>query len=89
MIHYGLPSPKAAIFYTLGLTSRKAAIWCADVCTELARSDQLLNWLSTLPEGEIEQWQTSEEVKREVKVLRRHLVQGALANPSANGDERP
>jgi len=49
MVHTGLPSPKAAMFYALGLRSREAAIRCAEHCPEPAESIWLARWLPTWP----------------------------------------
>ncbi|HQY93018.1 hypothetical protein [Caldilinea sp.] len=57
MVHFGLPSPKAAIFYALGLRSREAAIRCAEHCPEPAESLRLTSWLANLADDEVQRWQ--------------------------------
>ena len=66
MVHFGLPSPKAAIFYALGLRSREAAIRCAEHCPEPAESMRLTNWLANVADDETRRWQASGTVRREV-----------------------
>jgi hypothetical protein len=54
VVHFGLPSPKATMFYALGLRSRKAAVRCAGHCPELAESLRLTRWLTNLADDEIQ-----------------------------------
>ena len=74
MVHFGLPSPKAAIFYALGLRSREAAIRCAEHCPEPAESLRLTRWLANLADDEIQRWQVADIVRREVMAYRDHLT---------------
>ena len=73
-VHIGLPSPKAAIFYALGLRSREAAIRCAEHCPEPAESMRLTNWLANVADDEIQRWQASGTVRREVIAYCDHLT---------------
>ena len=73
MVHFGLPSPKAAIFYALGLRSREAAIRCAEHCPEPAESPRLMRWLANLANDEIQRWQVSDHVRQEVTAFRDSL----------------
>jgi len=73
MMHFGLPSPKAAIFYALGLRSREAAACCACNCAVLAESPELHQWLIGLPDEEITQWPTIDRVRQEIISFRDQL----------------
>ena len=74
MVHFGLSSPKAAMFYALGLRSREAAIRCAEHCPEPAESLWLTNWLANLADDEIQRWQGADIVRQEVMAFGDYLT---------------
>lgn len=78
MVHFGLPSPKAAMFYALGLRSREAAVCCAGNCTEPAQSPELHQWLINLPDDEIGQWQVTDRIRQEIVTFRDNLKLSGL-----------
>jgi len=78
MIHFGLPSPKAAMFYGLGLRSREAAVCCAGNCTEPAQSFKLYQWLINLTDEEIGRWQIAERIRQEIITFRDNLKPSGL-----------
>lgn len=73
MVHFGLPSPKAAVFYALGLRSREAATCCASNCAMLSESFELRQWLIGLSDDEITRWPTTDHVRREIISFRDQL----------------
>lgn len=79
--HFGLPSPKAAMFYALGLRSREAAMRCAEHYPEPAESLRLTRWLANLADDEIQRWQVTDIVRREVMAYR-NLLTAQMAHDS-------
>lgn len=73
MVHFGLPSPKAAMFYALGLRLREAAMRCAEHCPELAESLRLTHWVANLADDEIQRWPVADLVRQEVMTYRKSL----------------
>ena len=74
MVHFGLPSPKAAMFCALGVRSRETAIRCAEHCPEPVESLRLTHWVVNLADDEIQRWQLTDIVRREVIAYRDYLT---------------
>ncbi|HSN74567.1 MAG TPA: hypothetical protein VL334_05665, partial [Anaerolineae bacterium] len=73
MVHFGLSSPKAAMFYALGLRSREAAIACSLNCGELTQSPNLIGWLVGLSNDEVARWELTDYAQREIMAHRDNL----------------
>lgn len=74
MIHFGLPSPKAAMFYILGVRLRDAAIFCDQQCDAKPDSSQLYQWLVNLSDETIQSWNSPAHVEQEVSSVRDSLM---------------
>lgn len=82
MVHFGLPTPKAAMFYALGLRSREASICCAEHCLESARSPELARWVAGLGDDAIQDWQLAVDIQQEIIAYRDNLRLSLKRTPS-------